>query len=58
MFRLLDEPFLPVFVFDGPLRPEEKRGKRISRENKHWMVDSMKGMIKAFGFEWRMVSAH
>lgn len=56
--QLFDKPFLPVFVFDGPLRPEEKRGKRISRETKHWLVDSMKGMIRAFGFEWRMVSIY
>jgi len=47
-------PFLPLFIFDGPKRPKVKRGKRISGE-KHWLVDSMKGMIEAFGYEWRMV---
>jgi len=47
-------PFLPLFIFDGPKRPKVKRGKRISGE-KHWLVDSMKGMIDAFGYEWRMV---
>ena len=52
--RLISVPFLPLFVFDGPKRPKVKRGKRISGE-KHWLVDSMKGMIEAFGFEWRMV---
>ncbi|KAH9993037.1 PIN domain-like protein [Russula vinacea] len=51
--RLISVPFLPLFIFDGPKRPKVKRGKRISGE-KHWLVDSMKGMIEAFGFEWRM----
>jgi Holliday junction resolvase YEN1 len=47
-------PFLPLFIFDGPKRPRVKRGRRISGE-RHWLVDSMKGIIEAFGFEWRMV---
>ncbi|KAI9435584.1 hypothetical protein H4582DRAFT_1970572 [Lactarius indigo] len=51
--KLTSTPFLPLFIFDGPKRPKVKRGKRISGE-KHWLVDSMKGMIEAFGFEWRM----
>ncbi|KAI9444389.1 hypothetical protein BJY52DRAFT_1373458 [Lactarius psammicola] len=51
--KLTSAPFLPLFIFDGPKRPKIKRGKRISRE-KHWLVDSMKGIIEAFGFEWRM----
>jgi Holliday junction resolvase YEN1 len=50
----MSAPFLPLFIFDGPKRPKIKRGKRISGE-KHWLVDSMKGIIEAFGFEWRMV---
>ena len=54
--RLMSVPFLPLFIFDGPKRPKVKRGKRISGE-KHWLVDSMKGMIEAFGYEWRMVSS-
>jgi Holliday junction resolvase YEN1 len=52
--RLMNVPFLPLFIFDGPKRPKVKRGKKISGE-KHWLVDSMKGMIEGFGFEWRMV---
>ncbi|KAI0255432.1 hypothetical protein BJV78DRAFT_1279225 [Lactifluus subvellereus] len=51
--RLLNAPFLPLFIFDGPKRPKVKRGKRISGE-KHWLVDSMKKIIEVFGFEWRM----
>jgi len=50
----MNAPFLPLFIFDGPKRPKVKRGKRISGE-KHLFVDSMKGMIETFGFEWRMV---
>ncbi|KAH9922332.1 uncharacterized protein BXZ73DRAFT_79728 [Epithele typhae] len=51
--RLMSMPFLPLFVFDGPKRPEVKRGKRISGKN-HWMVQGMQEIIAAFGFEWRM----
>ncbi|TBU30914.1 PIN domain-like protein, partial [Dichomitus squalens] len=53
--RLMGMPFLPLFVFDGPKRPEIKRGKRISGKN-HWMVQGMQEIISAFGFEWRMAS--
>ena len=53
--RLMTMPFLPLFVFDGPKRPEIKRGKRVSGKN-HWMVQGMQEIITAFGFEWRMVS--
>ncbi|KAI1790600.1 hypothetical protein LXA43DRAFT_946919 [Ganoderma leucocontextum] len=51
--RLMSMPFLPLFVFDGPKRPEIKRGKRVSGKN-HWMVQGMQEIIAAFGFEWRM----
>ncbi|KIP12163.1 hypothetical protein PHLGIDRAFT_21224 [Phlebiopsis gigantea 11061_1 CR5-6] len=50
--RLLKLPFLPVFVFDGPMRPDVKRGKTIDKKP-HWMVEGMKRMVEAFGFEWR-----
>lgn len=52
--RLLRVPFLPLFVFDGPKRPSWKRGKRITGKQ-HWLVDGMKNIINAFGFEWRQV---
>jgi Holliday junction resolvase YEN1 len=52
--KLISAPFLPLFIFDGPKRPNVKRGKKTSGE-KHWLVDSMKKIIEAFGFEWRMV---
>ena len=54
--RLMTMPFLPLFIFDGPKRPSVKRGKRITG-NQHWLTNGMKGIIEAFGFEWRMVSA-
>ncbi|KAI0799873.1 hypothetical protein BC629DRAFT_1438875 [Irpex lacteus] len=50
--RLLQVPYLPLFVFDGPLRPAMKRGKLIDTKP-NWMIDGLKGMIEAFGFEWR-----
>ena len=55
--KLMSVPFLPLFIFDGPKCPKVKRGKRILRE-KHWLVDGMKGIIEAFGFEWRMVCSN
>lgn len=54
LIRLLKHPFLPLFVFDGPMRPDVKRGKLIDKKP-HWMVDGMKKMVEAFGFEWRTV---
>jgi hypothetical protein len=52
--KLLSDPILPLFVFDGPKRPAWKRGTRVSKRP-HWMVHGMKIMIGAFGFEWREV---
>ncbi|KAF8289551.1 PIN domain-like protein, partial [Clavulina sp. PMI_390] len=41
---------LPVLVFDGPHRPEWKRG-RAGSGRVHWMVASVKEMAAAFGFQ-------
>lgn len=49
--RLMSKPFLPLFVFDGPQRPEQKRKKKVSGKD-HWMVSGMQEIIEAFGFEW------
>lgn len=54
--KLLSEPFLPLFVFDGPKRPRWKRGIQISKKP-HWMIHGVKTMITAFGFEWRQVES-
>lgn len=50
---LMHAPWLPLFVFDGPKRPSWKRGKRISKTN-HALINGMKAIVEAFGFEWRM----
>ena len=48
--KLLEAPFLPIFVFDGPNRPQWKRGKRV-KGNQNWMTNGAKDIIAAFGFE-------
>lgn len=49
---LMRYAILPLFIFDGPKRPEWKRGKRINRSpNK--LVTAVKAVVEAFGFEWR-----
>ena len=52
--RLMNKPFLPLFVFDGPKRPSTKRKKKVSGKD-HWLTSGMQKIIEAFGFEWRMV---
>jgi len=51
---LLKVPFLPLFVFDGPKRPDFKRGKRINKAGNK-LIPGMKRIVEAFGFEWRTV---
>lgn len=48
-------PFLPLFVFDGPNRPEYKRGQKVNTKS-HSLVSGMKKIVEAFGFAWIMVS--
>ncbi|KJA13315.1 hypothetical protein HYPSUDRAFT_195818 [Hypholoma sublateritium FD-334 SS-4] len=50
---LMHTTFLPIFVFDGPKRPDVKRGKKINR-TPHKLIPGMKQIVEAFGFEWRM----
>ncbi len=52
--RFLALPILPVFVFDGPAKPNYKRNK-ITRPGQHALTGSFKAMIEAFGFEWHQV---
>ncbi|KAK0471670.1 PIN domain-like protein [Armillaria novae-zelandiae] len=40
---------IPVFVFDGALRPGIKRGKKV-RTRAPWLEKHFKEMIRAFGF--------
>ncbi|KAJ7222436.1 PIN domain-like protein [Mycena pura] len=49
--RLFQLPFIPIFVFDGPGRPNVKRGKRI-RRNDHWLTGHFQQMLNAFGYLW------
>ncbi|PPQ90277.1 hypothetical protein CVT25_013102 [Psilocybe cyanescens] len=53
---LMHTTFLPIFVFDGPKRPDVKRGKKINKTS-HKLIPGMKNIIEAFGFEWRMIQA-
>ncbi|CAE6442612.1 unnamed protein product [Rhizoctonia solani] len=50
--RLANYTFCPLFVFDGPQRPRNKRGKTINTRMNS-LAPGMKNMIAAFGFEWR-----
>ncbi|KAJ7652084.1 hypothetical protein DFH06DRAFT_1048817 [Mycena polygramma] len=50
---LMHAPFLPLFVFDGPRRPNVKRGKKINRAL-HSLTPGMKEIVESFGFEWRV----
>lgn len=53
--KLMGTPLLPLFVFDGPKRPQWKRGKRVSTKKDSWLVTGMQNIINAFGYEWRYV---
>ncbi|KAJ7151699.1 PIN domain-like protein, partial [Mycena filopes] len=53
---LTHAPFLPLFVFDGPHRPNVKRGKKINRTS-HTLTNGMKEIVESFGFEWRTCQA-
>ncbi|KAF9526067.1 hypothetical protein CPB83DRAFT_506722 [Crepidotus variabilis] len=50
---LMHTTFLPLFVFDGPKRPDFKRGKKINKAG-NALIPGMKNIVEAFGFEWRM----
>lgn len=58
MFRcikLMGMPFLPLFVFDGPKRPNIKRGRSIDPKAEQKLVAGTKELVEACGFEWRQV---
>lgn len=52
MYRL---GVLPFFVFDGPERPQFKRGGRVMRGGGSWAKKEkrMQRILDAFGFPWR-----
>lgn len=48
-------PLIPVFVFDGPHRPDNKRGKATYKRH-HPLTVAFKQLIDAFGFHFHDVS--
>lgn len=55
--HLLRVPITPIFVFDGPRRPEEKRGHLVKSSQPLWITSYVKTLIRAFGFQFYEVSA-
>ncbi|KAK0470115.1 PIN domain-like protein, partial [Desarmillaria tabescens] len=47
--HLLECALIPVFVFDGQLRPSMKHGKKVSMKAR-WLEHHFKEIITAFGF--------
>lgn len=54
-YKLAELPIAVVFIFDGPERPETKRGTKVI-DSEHWMIPHLKKMADGFGFKWHMVS--
>ena len=53
LLRLLSQPHLiPLFIFDGPLRPRAKRGS-IRRVNDWGETKALKELLEALGMQWR-----
>lgn len=50
LYRL---PIRPLFVFDGPERPDVKRGKQVVKDGQEGMDNerAFRGMIEAYGFD-------
>lgn len=55
-FKLLDAGVVPLFVFDGPERPDVKRGSKKGKRGSHWIRKDFITMLECFGMEWRTVS--
>ncbi|KAG6826037.1 hypothetical protein H0H92_001350 [Tricholoma furcatifolium] len=47
--ELFQLPILPLFVFDGPARPDFKRGKRVTK-TPHWLTVDFKDLLDCMGF--------
>lgn len=54
--HLLRAPITPIFVFDGPGRPDEKRGHLVKSSQSLWITPYVKTLISAFGFQFYEVS--
>ena len=55
-FKLLKAGVIPLFMFDGRGRPEQKRGSRKGKRGTHWLNKDFTHMLECFGMEWRTVS--
>ncbi|KAI0093320.1 hypothetical protein BDY19DRAFT_989970 [Irpex rosettiformis] len=53
-FRLLSAGVVPLFMFDGPQRPEQKRGSKKGKRGTHWLHKDFTRMLDCFGMEWRI----
>ncbi|KAL4241617.1 XPG/Rad2 endonuclease [Abortiporus biennis] len=51
--RLAELPLLPLFVFDGRQRPNQKRGSRKGKSGSHYLTAEFKKLIEVFGMEHR-----
>jgi Holliday junction resolvase YEN1 len=52
--HLLRYPITPIFVFDGPERPDFKRGTTVKKKE-HWVVKYLIELIKDFRYKFHMV---
>jgi hypothetical protein len=50
LVHLLSLPVVAIFIFEGPGRPDFKRGKHVLKLA-HWMHNAAQYLIEAFGFE-------
>ncbi|KAK0217977.1 PIN domain-like protein, partial [Armillaria fumosa] len=49
--RLFHLPVLPLFVFDGPKRPINKRKKKVNKTT-DWLTTDFKELLEGFGFPY------
>jgi hypothetical protein len=54
--RYLKTPVTFIFAFDGPRRPEVKRGRRVKRQDPE-LIEASKQLIDMFGFYCHQVSS-
>ncbi|KAI0320768.1 hypothetical protein OF83DRAFT_1169029 [Amylostereum chailletii] len=47
-------PILPLFVFDGPQRPKNKRGSKKGKSGLHRLTTGFQKLLDIFGMEWRL----
>ena len=54
--HLLCYPITVIFVFDGPERPDYKRGTEVKKKE-HWVVKDLSELIKGFRYKFHTVCA-